>query len=304
MHICDVSFDKDRLLFDEIVYRLDTPSDITFVISDLVIDCPYYTWDTRMQPNDSVWISPLHPSLMSIVKSTDKFFGFKFKIFMNRRLVQSIDVPCNSGNAEKKINFVTNDFDIVGPSYLDFFYGTLCKNMDTSGVVIDAGANVGFFTLYALQNGASKVYSIEADVYPFSYLEKNFSNNPNVTLINKALTTDCLGTNFFYTDNSVGSSVNKAEVGCVVGGKIDSINLDTLLAVEKHINLIKLDVEGSEYGVLESLSNTQFNQVNQWFIEFHNKPHRLVKRLNDAGFHTEYRNSDENSTVGFIYARK
>lgn len=303
MQICEVNFDKDSLSFDPIVYKLDFPSDITFVITDLDIDCPYYTWKTRMDKNNSVWIAPLHGSLASIAKTNKNFPGFRFKVFIDNRLVQSVEFPIHHHTKKKNIKYITNDFDIVGPSYLDFFYGTLCKNIDTSGTVIDAGANVGFFTLYALQNGANKIYSVEADVYPFTYLEKNFSSNPNVTLINKALTTDCLGTEFFYTDNSVGSSVNKVN-GCVVSGRIESINLDTILSIESHINLIKLDIEGSEYDVLETLSDKQFEKVSQWFIEFHNKSQPLVNRLISIGYDVEHRNSDENSTVGFIYARK
>lgn len=301
MKVCDISFDKNRFVFD-VVYFAKNTTNITFVITDLNIDCPYYTWDTTLTHNSSIWISPLHPSLISVAKSNTNFPGFRCKVYVGKRLVQVEEFPF--GKIHNQIpTFVTNDFDIVGPSYLDFFYGTLCDNMDFTGTVIDAGANVGFYTLYALQNGANRVYSIEPDVYPFSYLQKNFSNNQKVTLINKALTSDCLGTDFFYYDSSVASSaINEAEP--LVRGNVESISLDTILTIEPYVNLVKLDIEGSEFEVLERLNDRQFEKVNQWFIEFHKKSSSIVTRLNNLGYKTEYRNSDITSDVGFIYATR
>ena len=301
MKVCDISFDKNRFVFD-IVYTAKNTTDITFVITDLDIDCPYYTWDTTLAHNSSIWISPLHPSLISVARSNETFPGFRCKAYVGRRLVQVDEFPFTKNHNQTPV-FVTNDFDIVGPSYLDFFYGTLCDNMDFTGTVIDAGANVGFFTLYALQNNADKIYSIEPDVYPFTYLQKNFSTNPKVSVINKALTSDCLGTSFFYYDSSVASSA-VSETEPLVRGEVESLSLDTLLAIESHINLIKLDIEGSEFEVLERLNDRQFDKVNQWFIEFHKKSDSIVKRLRDRGYKTEYRNSDSTSDVGFIYATR
>jgi hypothetical protein len=74
------------------------------------------------------------------------------------------------------------------------------------------------------------------------------------------------------------------------------------LAIEPHLNLVKLDIEGSEYSVFDSFTPSHFDKVSQWFIEFHNKPTPLVDRLQKEGYQVEYRNCTPDSIVGFIYA--
>jgi FkbM family methyltransferase len=298
MNVCDISFDKERFVFD-VVYRLRAPLELTFVITDAALGCPYYTWDVTLAQNNSVWISPLHPSMIEVAKTSKTFSGFVCKVFHGKRLLQSVTVPLIKNI--KPIQFSTSDFDMVGASYLDFFHGSLCHGIDMSGSVIDAGANVGFFTLLALTKGAHKVYSIEPDVYPFSYLQNNFQTDNRVTLINKALTDNCDGVNFSYSAASVASSaVNPAADS--ITGYVESLNLDVILAIESHLNLVKLDIEGSEYSVFDSLTSSHFEKVSQWFIEFHNKSTPLVDRLQTEGYQVEYRNCTPDSIVGFLYA--
>jgi FkbM family methyltransferase len=45
------------------------------------------------------------------------------------------------------------------------------------GVVIDVGAHMGAFTLYAALEGASRVYSYEPDPKLFSVLQRNIAAN-------------------------------------------------------------------------------------------------------------------------------
>jgi FkbM family methyltransferase len=298
MKVCDISFDKERFVFD-VVYKHSTSMELTFVITDVAVGCPYYTWDVTLAQNDSVWISPLHPSLIEVAKTSKTFSGFVCKVFHGKRLLQSVTVPFVKN--VQPIQFSTSDFDMVGASYLDFFHGSLCHGIDMSGSVVDAGANVGFFTLLVLTKGAHKVYSIEPDVYPFSYLQKNFRIDNRVTLINKALTDTCDGVSFSYSEASVASSATNPTSDSIAG-YVESLNLDSILAIESHLNLIKLDIEGSEYSVFDSLTSSHFDKVSQWFIEFHNKPTSLVDRLQREGYQVEYRNCTPDSVVGFLYA--
>src|SRR3954471_15548180 len=56
-------------------------------------------------------------------------------------------------------------------------------------VVLDIGANIGFYTkiLSELVGSTGKVYAFEPDKTNFSYLKKNTANLNNVMLINKAV---------------------------------------------------------------------------------------------------------------------
>jgi hypothetical protein len=68
--------------------------------------------------------------------------------------------------------------------------------------------------------------------------------------------------------------------------------------------LLKLDIEGTEFKVIENLNQKHFDRINQFFIEFHFDPKPIAKKLIDNGYKIEYRHCTENDIVGFIYATK
>lgn len=300
MKVCNVTFNKEKLILD-IVYTFPTPMDITFVITDLAMDCPYYTWDVSLSQGDSWWISPLPENLKLAALNSPTFSGFRCKIYHNRQLIQFEDFVYNSRESSNNI-FLTNEFDVTGHSYLDFFHSDLCKGMDFRGTVIDAGANVGFFTLLALQNGADRVYSIEPDRGVFFYLQRNFISNPRVHLVDKAMSAVNGQTDFFYIGSSVANTAVRPNQPCAMD-VVPTINLETFLQIESRINLVKLDIEGSEFEVIDALSNDMYSKINQFFIEFHKVPHSIEQKLRETGFSVEYRHSSPVDSTGFIYAK-
>jgi len=303
MKLCNISLNTEKLLID-IVYLHDSPLNLTFVVSDLEMDCPYFIWENvELKKDESVWISPLHPSLITVALSSTKFSGFVCKVYHKSRLLQVEELVYNTKRAVDKKAYILNEFDVVGPSYLDFFHGDLCENIDTSGTVVDAGANVGFFTLYAASRGASRIYSIEPDTQPFFYLKKNFEKNPSVILINKAMTPNCDGTYFHHAESSVASSQKNSSPNSIMGF-VESINIDTILSIEPEIHLLKLDIEGTEYDVLENMQVTHFDKIHQFFIEFHANPLPLVDILERHNFKVVIKRTNETNTAGFIYAHR
>jgi FkbM family methyltransferase len=56
--------------------------------------------------------------------------------------------------------------------------------------VLDLGAHVGCFTLWALDNGASKVVSVEATPESYEYHAKNFKDDKRVTSVHSAVMSD------------------------------------------------------------------------------------------------------------------
>jgi FkbM family methyltransferase len=59
--------------------------------------------------------------------------------------------------------------------------------------------------------------------------------------------------------------------------KVQSINLDSLIKLlnVKHVDIIKLDLEGAEYELFKDINITQLNPFKQIFIEFH---HHAIER--------------------------
>jgi len=303
MKLCNVILNKSELKID-INYLLDIDIDLKIVISDLIYDCTYYIFNTSFQKNSSIWVVPLPLNLKNSISNTN-FKGFYCKIYNTKlRLLQSDELILND-NTFKSKNFSSDPLDMVGESYVDFFYSDLLNNIDTSGVVIDAGANVGFFTLYCLQNlNLYRIYSIEPDVLPFFHLNRNFINDSRVILINKALSHNCDDIQFsFSVWNSVGSSEFNQTDG-VFRTNVSSIDLNTILNLESKINLLKMDIEGTEFRIFENLDNSVYDKINQFFIEFHGTPYTIFNILQSHGYTVEYRHSNENDIAGFIYAYK
>lgn len=303
MKLVNVELNKETYIID-MLYVHPTASEITFVISDLQTDIAYYKETLVLDAYNSIWIAPVHQSLNKILRRSKHFPGFTCKIYKNNRLEQ-VEYLRTSSLPFKYKNFVTDGFDCVGNSYIDFFYGGLCDGMNFDGVVIDAGANVGLFTLLARENGAHRIYSIEPDSHVFFYLEKNFRTDSSVILINKAMTSNDNGTKFYYSvGNSVANSATVNSLKNYIEDYVPTISLNSILNVEDSINLVKLDIEGSEFEVFNNLLPEHFEKINQFFIEFHDISTSIKNKLINNKFTVEYRNSDENSKVGFIYAYK
>ncbi len=305
MKIFDVNLDSEKIIV-YLTYNLDLHKKYIVTISDLDIDCLYYSWTVDVSTKGSVlWIQPFLNRLTDIIKTNKKFSGLSVKIYTEqRRLMQSSELIFNKNVPRFPYSVQFDPFDLVGYSYLDFFYGDICNNMDFSGTVVDAGANVGFFSMYAKQHGAKRIYSIDPDPSAFYYLRKNLGNFNEIILLNKAVTFD---------DN--GCTINIRSGGTVGTGEIPhssdefswnspSISVNSLLKIEQDINLLKLDIEGSEFKVIEALNPEHFKNINQLFIEFHSNSIPIVKKLKNVGYNIEYRYSTENDDVGFIYAKK
>lgn len=118
-------------------------------------------------------------------------------------------------------------------------------------VVIDIGANIGFFTLISLAEvgPTGKVYSIEAHPRIFGYLKGNISANnfKNYKIYNLALG-EKRGLILFSDESH--DDLNTITHGDE-GIEIQMVRLDDLDIKEESIALLKIDVEGYEKFVLQ-----------------------------------------------------
>lgn len=147
------------------------------------------------------------------------------------------------------------------------------KHIDPNGVLVDVGAHTGGYTEFFLSqlNENGKIYCIELNPQNFGILSNKFSNKNNVVLINKAVSNTDEPITYFqgrdsYTYNIIGHDMNFSPNSPV--GEIESIRLETLLENEEKINLIKIDVEGAEFSVLEGLGKA-VEKVENLLVECH-----------------------------------
>jgi methyltransferase, FkbM family len=152
-------------------------------------------------------------------------------------------------------------------------------------VILDFGANIGLSIYFWMKNyPKAKVYGYEADPFIFKYLERNVQGitNGNVKLFNVALS-DAEGVLHFSSNHADGGRVSE------VGAPVQAVDAATELRNFDMINMLKIDIEGSERMVLPRII-PYLERVENIFVEYHSEADKsqflpeLLKLLQDAGF--------------------
>ncbi|WP_433833679.1 FkbM family methyltransferase [Flavobacterium anhuiense] len=144
-------------------------------------------------------------------------------------------------------------------------------------VLIDAGANVGFATIYLNQNlSFNKIFCIEPSKENFKILKKNTAalNSKHILfLINKALSGSenvCFTIENDFRDGKDWSITTKESDS----GDIKGITLNEIVKKNnlQEITLLKIDIEGAERFVFESSSDLSFLDITKVIvIEIHDE---------------------------------
>lgn len=206
---------------------------------------------------------------MSIVDETTQYKGYEIQREIlaandSKVFIRSIE-PAIIAHISDKRNYV--DFilyQINKEKIYDFLF-----NGKSGQVVLDLGANVGLFTLYA-QATAAKVISLEPTPSHASILKHLTSGCPHVLPLELALSsTDAPVSFFIHNDNPTMNSLANQSGEEI---KVKGIRLSTLLALINipTIDIVKCDIEGSEMAALsETELAATYPTIKQWFIEAH-----------------------------------
>ncbi len=133
----------------------------------------------------------------------------------------------------------------------------LREQIKLNDVVLDIGANIGFYTqmLSKLVGRKGKVYAFEPDLLNFKRLQENCGRLPNVELNNKAVS-DSTGKIKFYK-----SALLNVDHRTYPGDfyesieEIDCICLDSFLPENPKIDFIKIDIQGYETAAFRGMRN-------------------------------------------------
>ena len=76
-----------------------------------------------------------------------------------------------------------------------------------------------------------------------------------------------------------------------------------------HVDLCKMDCEGGEYAIVNSLSAETARRISTFYIEYHDwvdgvRPSDLVNKLRGLGFAVESKTSHYGPQLGFILAQR
>lgn len=203
------------------------------------------------------------------LKQFIRLFGFYpgLKLFFQIRRgdMEKLRLP----ELEKSFTLRNNevDFRVFCQIFVNKEYNIKFKNAPTR--IIDAGANIGLFSLYINSKFPdAHICALEPDEENFKILQSNTSNIKQIDLYQKGLWDKT-------TKLSISDPFNSGKWALVVkedpSGSIESIDIDTILNKNAwdSIDLLKVDIEGSEKVVFESNYENWLPRVKTLVIETH-----------------------------------
>lgn len=193
-----------------------------------------------------------------------------------------------------KLTEIYHDYD---PLYFEtqfteiFHQGHYSTGRKKNAVMLDVGANIGLSVLY-FKDYAKKIYAIEPNSIYFNLLRKNTENLKNVECFNLGLGID---NGPAYLMSSPGDFRAESIWGDINGELFQMMTIDEFFKRNKieHIDVMKIDTEGSEYPIFMSKGFSKVADKIDYIIgEAHYKsnlePHYIPEILKDNGFKVKF----------------
>lgn len=190
--------------------------------------------------------------------------------------------------------------DHVVEIFKEIFFERLYDSYIKPGdVVVDIGANQGYFTFWAHLKGAKTIISVEPSFEHYDTLQNMiiFNHLEHVSIVNAAISNFDGDGEFYHNENttmySLRSVVGQPNLGTE---NVKVMTIKSLLGHEavagKDIDLLKIDVEGSEFDILTSPEFTEVApRVKKIIVEWHTwtgtQPGQLIALLSDLGFYVK-----------------
>ena len=174
-------------------------------------------------------------------------------------------------NKKIKVRTDTTDFMALANIWLLEDYKIKKFEIRSNDVIVDIGAHIGIFTIYASQfcnNG--KIYSFEPVKENYDLLLNNIELNrlEQVKPFNLAVSNTNNDVTIYINDDKAAHSVFPSSKSSV---NVKSITLQNIFEENNisHCNFLKLDCEGAEYEILCNLPTKYFKKIDKIVMECH-----------------------------------
>jgi FkbM family methyltransferase len=175
------------------------------------------------------------------------------------------------------------------------------------GTVVDIGANLGAFALYAARQGAKAVLAYEPNSAAFRCLQRNVEANglSGIVRPRRLAVSAVAGQDVRFPCAPSAYNRIAAEDESGEFETVRTTSLAEILARDaaQGIDLLKLDCEGAEYDILFSTGPLDIRRVREIRMEYHSgRDTELKTYLRNAGFEIVFFRPDS-ASEGVIWAR-
>lgn len=159
--------------------------------------------------------------------------------------------------------------------------------------IFDIGGNIGLFSYYAYPY-AKKIICMEPSkdhVEVIKHMLEYNKMDDKVGIVNAALSSKSEIRTFYHNKNNTMYSLEKEVNDGSYNEKVTTMTLSDLMLLTKtnYIDFMKLDIEGSEFDVINSTSfETMSTKIDSMLVELHawagRNPSQITTTLKDYGF--------------------
>ena len=230
-------------------------------------------------------------------------------IYLNIIKRDFVTFKTNSG-LKMKIRVKTTDLMQLTTIWLTREYEAPGFEIKENDTIIDVGGHIGLFMLFCEQFcHKGKIYCFEPALDNYRIFLDNIKLNDfkNIFPFNLAVSKQDGNIPLYLNDDASGHSIFLKNSNSI---QVDSITLQKIFDLNniKKCNLLKLDCEGSEYEIIDSLPENYFSMIDKMIVEYHfaeKNPKlltNLIKKLERTSFSVDVKKLSDD--MGLIFAIK
>ncbi len=227
----------------------------------------FYLIPEKLQNKIRCLYNNLFTANLFYVSYKEDYFNFKFKNGINFKCYGNI----NGG-------ILIKEAELILKGYIQKY------RLKKDDIVVDAGAHIGMFTLYASKKVGNygRVIAFEPDKENYNKLLKNIhlNNLNNVIALNKGLWSKNTKLNFSDTHDSYSSFINVSYPKPLIKVLVVTLDKELKKLKYKKSDFIKMDIEGAEIEAIKGAKNLlKNNNISLAIASYHfvNKEKTYIK---------------------------
>ncbi len=153
-----------------------------------------------------------------------------------------------------------NDGDVCNAACIDYILKTVF--LGSAPICVDIGVDKGWWSKFCLQQSPNcQIYAFEPNPISFHALQGEFQGEPRMTLFQKAISQETTQIPLLLDGEN---SNSRGTEGATM---VDTTTLDFLFEKHGQLDIVKIDTEGHEWTIFQSLQG-QFPRIHTLLFEF------------------------------------